>query len=106
MADHKLVDDSPILLSMLKHMWPWTNYTHIPQQDIKELRQLIKTGFSQELADWRNPVVVFSRLFLITIIVNPHTSEFIAPKRFVIPSASELFKQDRSFTLQFNQNCN
>jgi len=47
-----------IVVKLLRDHGTRPHYTHISFQDIEELRQLIKAGFSQESTYLRDPLII------------------------------------------------
>jgi len=44
-----------IRIKSLIHQWPWPHDTHIPLEDIDNLRQLIDFRFTQKMPHWHKP---------------------------------------------------
>jgi hypothetical protein len=52
---------------MLQHVRPRANQTHIAHKNIKKLRELIQTGFTNKTANEGNPAVVPGTCFRLIL---------------------------------------
>jgi hypothetical protein len=84
-------------------MGSWAYDTHLTQQDIYELRDLIEAGVSEEPADTGNPRIILKSAVSVGIVVDMHGSEFIAPESLAKKSYSFLPKENWAFGVQSNE---
>ena len=57
-AHHIFVYQLPLTLCLAQHMWPWSHNTHVANQHIEELGQLINIRASHKITESKFPGVV------------------------------------------------
>ena len=104
-----------ILLELSNRWWSCTNKTHISLKNINELRKLINTCLSYELANLSYTRVIFHlkhktthlilchKIFLSFFSIHIHRTELIYLKITAILSNTFLFEKD--WSRRFNHNC-
>ena len=107
MLYHITGDLFPEFLHKLGTFRSWTHQTHIPNQDIKQLRQLIQAGPPQESTHTGNTRIPFygPTLFFITRLLYTHSTEFVHHKGLIMKPHSFLFKNNRPFAGSLYHNC-
>src|SRR5579871_3116216 len=65
------------LLRVLQHVWPGPHNTHLSQQNVNELWNLIETGIAEKPSDPGDPGIIRTSPAGIGRIVNIHGSELV-----------------------------
>src|SRR5215204_3309601 len=111
-----------VLFPLVRQARSRSDHTHLAAQDIKELRQLVKTRFSQEFSDPRDAWIVgdffdfffFLRTILLdkfadelamnrVVAVRVHRSEFIKLERLSVFADALRAEKYGTFRRIFNQ---
>lgn len=71
-ANHILINQTAIYLSMIQHVRSRTHDTHIALQYINKLRELINIRLSHEVAERKLSWVILRSLSLVRILVHMH----------------------------------
>ena len=78
--------------------------THIPFQDINELRELVQAGLTDKLSDRRHPLVILCRRddLSLFLCVLDHASELMDGEHLPVDRTSVLTEKDRSAVIQLD----
>ena len=96
MANHVLVYDLTVLLGMLQHVRARAHNGHIVPEDVDELRKLIDTGSSEEVAPLGFTRVILGSLDEVGLVVHLHAAELEAGKLFPVVTATLLLEEHRA----------
>ena len=102
MAYHVFVDELAVHLGMGEHVWARSHETHVADEHIEELWQFVDVIFSDEVAEGELARIVLGGLLAVSILVDVHRAELIAPEGIAVETRALLFEEDGSGTLYFD----
>ena len=106
MANHILINQTTINLSVIQHVRSRTHDTHVALQYINKLRELINIRLSHEVAERKLSWVILRRLSLVRILVHMHRTELQTHECITIQTRSSLTEEDRTRTLNLDNQRN
>jgi len=86
-----------------RHMRAGAHKTHVPNQYIKQLWELVYIRFSKKSTGAGYTLITWKRLFIVSLPVWHHTPEFTTRKEFTPFSHPLLNEKDRPPGIQLNQ---
>ena len=93
MPDHVFVDELAVHLSMGEHVGTRPHDTHVADEHIEELRQLVDIVFPDKVAERELAGVVLGGLFAVRILVDVHRAELIAPEGLAVEPRALLLEE-------------
>lgn len=105
-ANHILINQTTINLSVIQHVRSRTHDTHVALQYINKLRELINIRLSHEVAERKLSWVILRRLSLVRILVHMHRTELQTHEGITIQTRSSLTEEDRARTLNLDNQRN
>lgn len=105
-ANHILINQTAINLSVIQHVRSRTHDTHVALQYINKLRELINIRLSHEVAERKLSWVILRRLSLVRILVHMHRTELQTHECITIQTRSSLTEEDRTRTLNLDNQRN
>ena len=100
-AHHIFAYQFIVLLCMGQHVGTWPYNTHIANQHVPELRQLVNVGLTHEVTERELTWVVLGSLYPIAVCVHMHGTELIAIEVMSVETSTTLTEENRSWTLTF-----
>lgn len=102
MAHHVFVDELAVVFRMVEHVGARSDDTHVADQNIVELRQLVDVALSHEVAESELADIVLSGLNLVGILVDMHGTELIAFENLAVVARALLREEDGTGTLNLD----
>src|SRR5690606_35626221 len=91
------LDEPAILLVVRNGMWTWADETHVPLDDVEELRQLVERVPPQEPAEARHAIVVAGRLaYEGAVVRRAHRAELVDGDLAAVEPVTALLEDDRA----------
>lgn len=102
MTHHVFVDELAVVFRMVEHVGARSDDTHVTDQNIVELRQLVDVALSHEVAESELADIVLSGLNLVGILVDMHGTELIAFENLAVVARALLCEEDGTGTLNLD----
>ena len=92
-ADHVLVDELGIFLGVLEHVGAGADNAHLAEQNVDELRKLVKAGVAHDLAPACDAGIALRGLQAVGLGVDFHAAELEAGELLTVESGALLAEE-------------